>query len=119
MTGRLPSTVLRHIRCLVRAEQCTPSDRECLERFAARREEEAFAVLVRRHGPMVYGTAIKPVKGNPQIFQDFFGPATCWAVRAGEAEGRHFPARPTTKAKRRGRGLRTARKADTSATASP
>ncbi len=30
-----------------------PSDGEMIERFVARREESAFAVLVRRHGPLV------------------------------------------------------------------
>jgi hypothetical protein len=29
------------------------ADRELVERFALQRDEEAFAVLVRRHGPMV------------------------------------------------------------------
>lgn len=29
------------------------TDRELIERFAARRDEDAFAALVRRHGPMV------------------------------------------------------------------
>jgi RNA polymerase sigma factor (sigma-70 family) len=31
------------------------TDRELLERFAAQRDEAAFALLVRRHGPMVLG----------------------------------------------------------------
>src|SRR4051794_37117283 len=31
------------------------SDGQVLERFAARRDEAAFEVLVRRHGPMVLG----------------------------------------------------------------
>src|SRR5262245_34974696 len=30
-------------------------DAELLERFTARCDEQAFAVLLRRHGPMVYG----------------------------------------------------------------
>src|SRR5262249_8716497 len=34
-----------------------PSDRQLLERFASRRDEAAFAELVRRHGPMVLGVA--------------------------------------------------------------
>jgi RNA polymerase sigma factor (sigma-70 family) len=33
----------------------TPTDRQLLERFATRRDEEAFAELVHRHGPMVLG----------------------------------------------------------------
>src|SRR5262245_61933844 len=36
---------------------CGPTDRQLLERFAARRDESAFAELVRRHGPMVLGVA--------------------------------------------------------------
>jgi RNA polymerase sigma factor (sigma-70 family) len=32
-----------------------PTDRQLLERFVARRDEEAFAAVVRRHGPLVRG----------------------------------------------------------------
>src|SRR5262249_449260 len=48
--------VLQHIRNLVAAQQddCA-SDRDLLERFSKRRDEGAFAALVRRHGPMVLG----------------------------------------------------------------
>jgi RNA polymerase sigma factor (sigma-70 family) len=49
MTG-----VLRHIRRLAgAADRGERSDAELLERFTARRDEAAFAALVRRHGPMV------------------------------------------------------------------
>jgi RNA polymerase sigma factor (sigma-70 family) len=34
-----------------------PTDRRLLERFAAQRDEAAFAEVVRRHGPMVLGVA--------------------------------------------------------------
>jgi hypothetical protein len=44
--------LLRQIRKLVAAPaDAPPSDGDLLERFAARREETAFAELVRRHGP--------------------------------------------------------------------
>src|SRR5262245_9323289 len=36
-----------------------PTDRELLERFLARRDEEAFAVLIERHGPMVLGVCCR------------------------------------------------------------
>ena len=52
-TEQSADPVLRHIRKLV-AEEALP-DAELLARFAARRDEAAFAVLVRRHGPMVLG----------------------------------------------------------------
>jgi RNA polymerase sigma factor (sigma-70 family) len=47
---------LDHVRRLA-AGGHTPqvADRQLLERFSARREEGAFAALVRRHGPMVLG----------------------------------------------------------------
>jgi RNA polymerase sigma factor (sigma-70 family) len=48
--------VLRYIQRLVRApEMDQATDRQLLERFVARREEAAFAVLMKRHGPMVLG----------------------------------------------------------------
>ncbi len=52
MTNDTPSLLLRHIRRLASGED-PRSDRELLERFAAGAGDEAFAELVRRHGPMV------------------------------------------------------------------
>ncbi len=45
--------VLRHIRRLTAEEGRALADGALLECFAARRDEAAFAELVRRHGPMV------------------------------------------------------------------
>jgi RNA polymerase sigma factor (sigma-70 family) len=54
-TGPL-MTVLRHLHQLGGGgEAGEPTDAQLLERFTARREEAAFAALVRRHGPMVLG----------------------------------------------------------------
>lgn len=54
-TGQL-DTVLRHLRRTAQAEDGPArADGELLERFIARRDEQAFATLVRRHGPMVLG----------------------------------------------------------------
>ncbi|HZY90969.1 MAG TPA: sigma-70 family RNA polymerase sigma factor, partial [Gemmataceae bacterium] len=50
------TTALSHLRRLAGAEAEGPSDRLLLERFAAVRDETAFADLVRRHGPMVLCT---------------------------------------------------------------
>jgi RNA polymerase sigma factor (sigma-70 family) len=56
MTGTQAKLVLRHLRQFAAAGQSgQASDGELLERFAARREEEAFAALVKRHGPLVLG----------------------------------------------------------------
>lgn len=40
------------------------TDGQLLQRFVSGHEADAFAALVRRQGPMVYGAAIKPVKGK-------------------------------------------------------
>ena len=50
-----------------------PSDADLLRQFAASRSETAFAALVRRHGPLVRGAAIKPSSGNGNFFPRFFG----------------------------------------------
>jgi len=54
-SGQL-SSVIRYIRRVAGAKWAgNESDEHLLERFALRREEAAFAVLVQRHGPMVLG----------------------------------------------------------------
>src|SRR5439155_19488647 len=54
-TARL-SPIVRHLHTLSGA--AAPNglpDRDLLERFAGRGDDHAFALLVRRHGPMVLG----------------------------------------------------------------
>src|SRR5436190_7229564 len=51
-TGPLDD-VLRRLRGL--ALPCDDTDERLLERFLTQREEGAFAALLRRHGPMVWG----------------------------------------------------------------
>ena len=57
------------IRRLIRTvtSQCRDgpeSDRDLLRRFAACRDEDAFAALVRRHGAMVRGVALRVLRGH-------------------------------------------------------
>jgi RNA polymerase sigma factor (sigma-70 family) len=64
--------VLRHLRGLVAPTACGDvSDGQLLERFAARREEAAFAGLVRRHGPMVLGVCRRVLR-QEQDAEDAF-----------------------------------------------
>jgi RNA polymerase sigma factor (sigma-70 family) len=56
MPAETPGDLLHHLPRLWAAEAARDlTDGELLERFLARREETAFAVLVQRHGPMVLG----------------------------------------------------------------
>src|SRR5262249_18566289 len=51
------------------------SDSQLLQRFTARREEAAFAALVRRHGPMVLGVSrriLHAVQDAEDVFQATF-----------------------------------------------
>ena len=50
----MASSILQHIRRLVAIETVSQvSDAALLERFVAQRDESAFALLLKRHGPMV------------------------------------------------------------------
>src|SRR3712207_3694597 len=54
MAGTPTGLVLRTLHHCVTRQACDGlSDRELLARFAAGRDEAAFAALLRRHGPMV------------------------------------------------------------------
>jgi RNA polymerase sigma factor (sigma-70 family) len=68
MTNGPEAGVLRQIRRLVAADGALP-DRDLLERFVRQRDEAAFAVLVRRHGPMVQGVC-RRVLGNVHDAED-------------------------------------------------
>jgi RNA polymerase sigma factor (sigma-70 family) len=62
--------VIAHIRrWLVQAEPGTDAD--LLRRFAAGRDEQAFTMLMDRHGPMVLGVA-RRVTGDYQAAEDVF-----------------------------------------------
>src|SRR4051794_27210404 len=69
-TPRL-GVLLRHVRGLAGPPGGGATDGELLERFVRRRDEGAFTVLVRRHGPLVLGTAGR-VLGDRHDAEDVF-----------------------------------------------
>jgi RNA polymerase sigma factor (sigma-70 family) len=69
MTVASVNTVVGYVRRLAARE--VQSDHELLERFAANRDECAFAELVRRHGPMVLA-ACRRALGHEQDAEDVF-----------------------------------------------
>src|SRR5262245_36844969 len=59
------SGVVWHLRqSAYRAEGATRSDGELLDQFRTDRDEAAFAALVRRHGPMVYGVCRRTLRND-------------------------------------------------------
>ena len=88
MTTVHTQATLRHIRGLLATEQTGQlPDGELLERFATRREEAAFAALVRRHGPLVFGVC-RRVLHNQHDAEDAFQAAFLALARYAAAVGR-------------------------------
>jgi RNA polymerase sigma factor (sigma-70 family) len=67
-----PSGLLRHVHRLVAAPGLDRlTDRQLLRRFADEGDQEAFALLLRRHGPMVLGVC-RRLLGHEQDSEDAF-----------------------------------------------
>jgi RNA polymerase sigma factor (sigma-70 family) len=72
MATGLMSKVIQHIRRAVPArDEADLTDGQLLTGFVARRDEAAFAALVGRHGPMVWGVC-RRVLGNVHDAEDAF-----------------------------------------------
>jgi RNA polymerase sigma factor (sigma-70 family) len=72
MTSVQAADVLQHIRRLGGTRlPAEPTDAHLLERFTAQRDEASFAVLVRRHGPMVLNVC-RGVLRHEQDAEDAF-----------------------------------------------
>jgi RNA polymerase sigma factor (sigma-70 family) len=66
------SDLVRHIRRIaLKAEAADLEDSQLLERFLAQRDEAAFEVLLRRHGPMVLGVCRRLLQ-DPHDTEDAF-----------------------------------------------
>src|SRR5262245_47968915 len=63
-TGTLGGVVWHLRQSAFRAEAAASTDGELLDRFLADRDEAAFAALVRRHGPMVFGVCRRTLRNE-------------------------------------------------------
>jgi RNA polymerase sigma factor (sigma-70 family) len=87
MRGQLTSA-LAHLRCVV-TRRCDGGldDADLLHRFAAKRDEAAFEVLIWRHGPMVFGVANR-VLHNADDSEDVLQATFLALVRQARSIGR-------------------------------
>jgi RNA polymerase sigma factor (sigma-70 family) len=75
--------VIRHLRQVAaRTGLGAPTDAELLDRFVSGQEEDAFTILVRRHGPMVLGVCLR-VLHHKQDAEDAFQATFLTLVRKG------------------------------------
>jgi RNA polymerase sigma factor (sigma-70 family) len=87
MSNAAMGAVVRHLRDLAeRRGAGGRTDRQLLHEFARRRDEGAFALLVRRHGAMVLGT-VRRVLRHQQDAEDAFQAAFLVLARKAGASG--------------------------------
>jgi RNA polymerase sigma factor (sigma-70 family) len=65
------SEVIQHLHRVALRDGAALTDAQLLDRFVAHRDGDAFAVLVRRHGPMVWGVCRRLLRGH-QDSEDAF-----------------------------------------------
>src|SRR5262249_48887628 len=75
--------ILHYLRRLMPSEGGAASDGDLLARFAATRDEAAFEVLVRRHGPMVWGVCVRTLADATDAEDAFQATFLVLAQRAG------------------------------------
>jgi len=84
MAVRPVDFVLRHLRKLIGTTGGAPqTDRQLLERFADGGEESAFATLVERHGPIVWGVCSRILGDTPDADDAFQATFLVLVRRAG------------------------------------
>lgn len=84
MTHSHVGAVLQHLRRTAALKQNDElSDGQLLERFTQRRDESAFAALMRRHGPMVLGICRGILRQPPDVEDAFQATFLILARKAG------------------------------------
>jgi RNA polymerase sigma factor (sigma-70 family) len=80
--------VLHYLRGLVRGPAAAQGDRELLDAFASRRDQGAFAALVGRHGPLVWGVCRRLLRDEQDAEDAFQATFLVLARKAGSVAWR-------------------------------
>src|SRR6516162_4261148 len=84
-----PNPLLQHLRHLIGGVPAAAmTDSQLLERFVAHRDETAVEVLVRRHGPLVFGVC-RRVLHNWHDAEDAFQATFLVLARKAHVAGKH------------------------------
>src|SRR5262245_44904883 len=83
MSNRQPDGVLHGLNRLAAGEAATLSDGQLLRRFALDRDDGAFAALIQRHGPLVYGVCRNVLRHEHDAEDAFQATFLVLARRAG------------------------------------
>jgi len=80
--------VLHYLRCLVGVPAGAQTDRELLHAFAGRRDETAFAAVMDRHGPLVWGVCRRLLRDEQDAEDAFQATFLVLARKAGSVPWR-------------------------------
>jgi DNA-directed RNA polymerase specialized sigma24 family protein len=84
MANGQPPSVLRYLRRVVAPRESSGvADAQLLERFVNQRDEAAFELLVRRHGPLVLGVCRRVLRDGHEAEDAFQATFLALARRAG------------------------------------
>src|SRR5262245_12930518 len=88
MAGGHVHSVLLYLRGLFRAPDCDQDDRDLLRAFTERHDHAAFAAVVQRHAPLVWGVCRRTLRHDQDAEDAFQATFLILARKAGSVPWR-------------------------------